>query len=891
MDTSRIIRIVILLTGMIGLGVWFPWVCHRWIWKSRRLDQVARLLKHRFPRFGDSLLGVIELVNNANEQTGSEALCRAALAQVDRDTSEKDFTTAVPNPQHRRWAMVVAILAALVMALFVLIPAAGGNAMVRWLMPWKPIDRYTFAQLDQLPSELVVPVAEKTTLEASLSVSTKWSPNQGSAYINGNRRSADNQEQRFNFELPPIASNSKVHLRIGDAQKQVLLQPKTRPELIAFDATVQLPQYLQRPETVKRDVRSGTISIVRGSKFQVNGVATRTLGNASMNDVPIETSGSQFVSAPVSIEKNSPLEFSWKDNLGLTAKTPLRLNVNVVEDQSPTLDCRQLERSQVVLVSEVISFNVGSQDDYGVKQVGMEWRGLQSRENDEPAEGEKIVAAGGPRLEQISNVATFSAEREGIKPQTIELRLFVTDYLPGRGRVYSPSYKLYVLSEEEHAVWLSDELDEWFKGSLETYEKEAQLFRRNQEIRNMSPEQLDQLKTRQQIKSQAAAEKAQARRLTQLTKIGEKLTQQAIRNDQFNIQTLEKLAESIQSLKDISEKRMPSVADLLKKASEAQGSSKPSGTPGKQGSAKRNQSTENDVKNKKEGSPSGSKEGNPKEGSEKQMQSNSNTPKNTGKASGSKKSEEHAPTVSDDKSQGQQSGKKSESKEDGPKKKPKVPSTSLTESSMDKPKDESEKEPEPQGEKPPPKLTLPTVNLQDRSEPGEEDAQSCPAQKAMDDSVEDQEELLAEFSKVSEELKKTLADLEGSTFVKRLKGMARKQKKLSTDVNMTSVSSFGDDKENIGAATKARADLLVSRQQGYVPLVSNLQSDLAAYANRVNDDKYKTILADMMAEEVAGQLTNVADKIKNNEPGSAISHAELLADTFDRWAEQLVGPG
>ena len=49
-DTPAVVRTAILIGGALGLGVWFPMVCHKWIWKSRRLEQVARLLKYKFPR-------------------------------------------------------------------------------------------------------------------------------------------------------------------------------------------------------------------------------------------------------------------------------------------------------------------------------------------------------------------------------------------------------------------------------------------------------------------------------------------------------------------------------------------------------------------------------------------------------------------------------------------------------------------------------------------------------------------------------------------------------------------------------------------------------------------------------------------------------------------------
>jgi hypothetical protein len=60
-DTPTWLRLIILFGGMLGLGIWFPLKCHRWIWRTRRAEQVARRLRGRFPNFADQLLGIIEL--------------------------------------------------------------------------------------------------------------------------------------------------------------------------------------------------------------------------------------------------------------------------------------------------------------------------------------------------------------------------------------------------------------------------------------------------------------------------------------------------------------------------------------------------------------------------------------------------------------------------------------------------------------------------------------------------------------------------------------------------------------------------------------------------------------------------------------------------------------
>ena len=142
---------------------------------------------------------------------------------------------------------------------------------------------------------------------------------------------------------------------------------------------------------------------------------------------------------------------------------------------------------------------------------------------------------------------------------------------------------------------------------------------------------------------------------------------------------------------------------------------------------------------------------------------------------------------------------------------------------------------------------------------------------------------------MAEELQKLIGDLEGSTFVKRLKAMSRRELVVAKDVNQSTLSGFGERK--LKQATLDRTKLLAKRQKAHSQTLQTIEDDLDAYTNRIQQAKFKTVLAEMRKMEIVKQTQTVADRMTANEPGTSIAHAEMLADTFDRWAEQLVGPG
>ncbi|MEM7314912.1 MAG: hypothetical protein AAF497_17340, partial [Planctomycetota bacterium] len=283
-DTPTWARALLLVTGAAGLGIAFPLKLHRWVWKTRRFDQLARLLKHRMPRLADRMLGIIELSDNDVEQQRSATLVNAALQQVDDDIRDKSFDDAVPNPRHRTWAWVAGVPCAVALLGLLLVPSASLNAMKRWLTPWSNTERYTFAQLDSLPDRLIVPYSEDFSLTANIANDSPWSPNTAVAQI-GQQPAVEAQREKdhYKFDLPPQKEDGTIRLRVGDAAKSIPVEPKLRPELTELLAKITLPDYLGYESDITKDARSGSISVVRGSTTELLAKASRELATASLN--------------------------------------------------------------------------------------------------------------------------------------------------------------------------------------------------------------------------------------------------------------------------------------------------------------------------------------------------------------------------------------------------------------------------------------------------------------------------------------------------------------------------------------------------------------------------------------------------------------------------------
>ena len=198
-DTPAPLRGVILAVGMVGMVVLFPIKYHNWIWRYRRLDGVARLLRHKFPRLSDHVLAIVELARSGSDQSSSRTLIEAAMHQVDDEVAKHNLEDAVPHPRHLRWAWVVGIPLVLIVVGMLVVPEASRNAFARWLTPWRNIERYTFAQLEGETERQVVAYAEPFHVEARLRDDSPWKPTSGEVSI---YRSSPNRWRAGRSNLP-----------------------------------------------------------------------------------------------------------------------------------------------------------------------------------------------------------------------------------------------------------------------------------------------------------------------------------------------------------------------------------------------------------------------------------------------------------------------------------------------------------------------------------------------------------------------------------------------------------------------------------------------------------------------------------------------------------------
>lgn len=873
-DTPMLLRVLILLTGMVGMVFFLPLKYYNWVWRHRSLEGVARLLQHKFPRFGDHVLGIVELASNRSDQSASPALVEAAMRQVDAEVAKHNLADAVPNPRHRRWAYAAGIPIILVIIGIVVIPATSRNTLARWLTPWRDVDRYTFAQLEGNTERRVVAYAEPFDVEARLKEDSPWKPESGQAqYTDQTPIIAERDGTSYKFQLPPQTKEGSVALRVGDVRRSIPIEPKLRPALKELTAKVQLPDYLKRQEPRIDDVRGGIVNLVKGSTATLEATITRELSEATLNNRPQKVDGTRVTTEPISVETTTEMHLTWQDHFGLAAREPQVLRFEALADEAPTVALNKLKNNQVLISNEVLAFEIQAADDFGVKRIGLEWSGIANPiHNPEPTSGEKIVSAGTPTADTLTVAATFSPKRESVKPQSLRLRAYAEDYLPNRDRIYSSHLVLHVLTPSEHFKWLVGQMQLWTGAAKDVHDKELQLHQINRELRDLPPETLDDPAQRKRIQEQAAAERANAARLDSLVETGMELVQEAAKNEEFDAKQLEAWGNIIEQLDEIAGQRMPSVADLLSRAAEAPGA------PAEPASA--NEPTDSEAQGGQSAQGQGrSTAGEPNDSAKVEKYGPDSILPPEGLDEIPEDPNKPGKGVSVNRSKQPQGGKPGFTPANP------TPTVSDVESGFNKGEDAEGQAPQVVGG-----LRIPTTMLKGSGRDNENEDADTPAPQAADfvlEAVEEQQELLDAFAKLADEMSRLLVSFENSTFVKRLKAASRKQIDIAVDLN--NLDSFGLDRT---AALNNQPDRerLAERETNESEAVSTIIQDMVAYSDRRPSPNYLRVLSEMQDALVSNQMQDIAKTINKNFVGQSTIEAEFWADTLDRWAEQLVDP-
>lgn len=620
-ELSAAIRLTILIAGTSLAAVFAPYWVRRWVYGHRRDEQLARLISKKFPRLGDRLLGIVELQDQDEAQESlSPELRAAAMIHVANQAARRDMADALPSSRHRKLAVAVTLGAAAIVFGFTVAPKAGENALKRWLMPLSDTEHYTFTQFDtaRMPAPLVVAFDEPFSFAAPLKDETDRRPATARArYAQQDWIEAElGEDGVYRFDFPAQKAQNEIIVEAGDAKHRVRVEPTLRSEPSEFQAEVTLPDYLQLdPETI--DLRSGSLVTVEGSSVVIEGNFSRELAQASAQVIPEEKeeelltsgeeileaespeelesaqaeaeaeasgeglklpempspypldlsiSGQTITSAPIPLGRfDAEIPFTWTDSKGLEGASTYSLKMETVRDMPPSCYTQNLDRLILIPEGETLEFQIFAEDDFGLKEIGLSWSGEFTVPTEgEPAKGSQVFREGSPSSASLSETILFSPEAYGIPPQQLTLTAYTLDYRPGSERVFSEPVSVYIMTKDQEAELIKQKFDEVIDDLEESLRREIENLDRNQRLdRSKSAEELQEQESRDELAESEENEAENTDKMEEATEKMEELFKQAANNGEIDPQTMKKMAEVLEDMKEMSESEMPEVEKKL----------------------------------------------------------------------------------------------------------------------------------------------------------------------------------------------------------------------------------------------------------------------------------------------------------------------------------------
>ncbi len=618
-------RLAILIAGTSLAAIFAPYWVRRWVYGHRREEQLARLISRKFPKLGDRLLGIVELQDQQeSKEAMSPELRAAAMIHVANQAAKRNMNEALPYSRHKKLALGVLMGAAAITFGFSIAPKAGGNALKRWLMPLSNTDHYTFTQFDtdKMPDPLVVPLGEAFSFSAPLKKDSDNRPaNARARYGQQEWIQADLGENgSYQFEFTGQETQDRITIEAGDANHRLWVEPEVRPEVSGFEALVTLPDYLQlEPRDV--DIRTGVLTALEGSKTVLKGSFSREISKASahLDPQPLEETAISESRAPIEAENPTELEssrtkteeegkraaiesvvklpeprdlklsmdgatvstepidlgrfhasvpFTWTDVKGLDGAGSFKVEIKTSEDQTPTSYIQGIERNIVILAEETLEFDIISEDDFGLREIGLSWVGSFNKpSDDEPATGSITLKKGSPSSNRLSDRAIFSPQTYGIAPQTLILSAYTEDYKPERGRIFSEPLTIYILTRDEHAQVIKKRFDRVISELEDAARKELNNLDENERLdKNNTAEELQSEEAKEQLAESEQKEAENAEKMKEVAKKMEEIFKDAARNGELDQKTMKEMADALQNMKELGEKDMPEVEKKLGEA-------------------------------------------------------------------------------------------------------------------------------------------------------------------------------------------------------------------------------------------------------------------------------------------------------------------------------------
>jgi hypothetical protein len=549
-------------------------------------EEITKLIQAHFLELGDSLQGAVELADETNRPKNiSPELCRAAIAQVEKETRDMVFTQSVSRQPKRsiRRKFVASLL--ILGALAMVDVHALKSSFWRWSLPLGENSRYTFVQINDFPAQKVVLQGESFHIALGVKASSRFQSDVLSYSFLGqeNQYAEVEQDGSIKLDFMGIQKSTRLYLSSLDWRGFIDLKVVHRPSLLDLHGEIEMPRYTQ-VENQRLKINSGRLRMLEGSQLKLKGLFNNELQEAELIEsdktYELELKGKTLLSSPLILDQleERNLQLSWRDIYGHEAHQDYELRIHTYEDKAPEVDFTDTLSTMAILETDSLVLSIKARDeDFGIKSVGVQWTKQNISE-----ESRGLIRKYSHALVDLQKAQKEVVTSWRLSPQKLNIpvgyRVVVNahalDFKPGRSQALSRDIVVFVISQEEHEKivrrrleMLQSKLNELASDEQKQLERMKKLRQALDEaIKARDGEALDQLDGA--LKKLQLTNENQHKKSRKVFTEAEKLIKEAFKNQKFGKEELASWMKSLGRLDESQKQQFTKVAEALKKLSE-----------------------------------------------------------------------------------------------------------------------------------------------------------------------------------------------------------------------------------------------------------------------------------------------------------------------------------
>jgi hypothetical protein len=403
---------------------------------QRCLAATARRVELAFPELGSHLINVVQFSKSAGGSP--DHFRQAALAEATWHASRIVFPAAAQRQSRwGRWKLglqtprdLAELAGALlgVIAVFWLLSLAvptWSSAADRLFAPWRFVPRVGAVEIVEVTPgdtevlrgsrlEIAARVADpgRRKLPATLYLTPDGDEESAQAML------VDPAGDLFTWSVPAILQPFDYRLQIGDSQTRLYhVGVRDVPTAGELEITYQYPQYMRRsPRTVHQlhgDLEAPQYTKVRLRIHCATTIAKGYLQLAGRRLIGTVSPDRSTLSVALGLSESTDYTIHLYNELGQTDPQPRVNRVQVVADTPPTVQLLKPAHDTTIAVGGDLPVAVRASDDYGLREVRVEWK-LASERESSPAEAAQCL-----QIWPQSTAATAATVAEAVPTEAL----------------------------------------------------------------------------------------------------------------------------------------------------------------------------------------------------------------------------------------------------------------------------------------------------------------------------------------------------------------------------------------------------------------------------------------------------------------------------------------